>query len=147
MIGLFTVSDSRDGVTYCIATANACEGVKGRFYIPPQYREAVAALSAGDSFFGILDPVSGYGAIFYKIADGVADDEKVNIAHGLSIGDGLTVGKDCAIRGGLSVSGEITGGNASTSILLTSADTAGIVAAGASGSPLLLSVSVQMGGV
>lgn len=147
MVGIFTVSDERDGVTYCIAAAKAAEGVKGRFYVPPLYRDSVAKLSRGDSFFGILDTVSGYGAILYKLDDGVADGQAVNIAKNLKVGNGLTVDGDGTVRGSLSVSGSITGGNANTQIFLTPEDTAGIVAAGASGAPFVLNVSVQLGGL
>lgn len=147
MVGIFKVTDPRDGVSFCVASANACDGVNGRFYIPPLYRDAVARLARGDSFFGLLDTVSGYGAILYKLDDGVADGQAVNVSHALNVGDGLTVGKECTVRGGLSVDGSIVGGNASTQIFLTSEDTAGIVAAGASGAPLVLNVSVKMGGL
>lgn len=91
MIGLFEITDVRDAQTFCIAKSCMVESVKGRFYIPAEYRASVSTLSAGDVIFCVLDDSSGFGAILYKKDDGVAKDNTYNFNHDVAVGDNLVV--------------------------------------------------------
>ena len=156
MIGLFKITDKRDGESYVLAESQMEKAFKGKFYIPPIYRESCSNIANGDVIFGVLDDQSGFGAILYKVDDSITD------------GNSLTLTKDLKVNGDESVKGNIdasmnitakgnvectnmkansmiTGNSPNTTITLTAAHAALIVAAGLSGTAAPLSgVQVMM---
>lgn len=132
MIGWFKVTDKRDSQTFVECASNAVEGVKGRMYLPPLYRDSVSKLSVDDEVFCVLDDASGYGAILYKKDDGIAENNSFNLDKDLSVSG------DADINGMLTVDGEIVGSNSNATIVFTGVHTAAIVAAGANAQPVTL---------
>lgn len=121
MIGWFTITDKRDGQTYIQAKADAIKGVSAWLYIPPLYRDNVSTLQAGDSVFGVVDDASGYGAILYKKDDGITTNNT------LKVNNNLQLGGDATIAGTMQAAG-VKGKSANTTITLTAAHCADIVA-------------------
>lgn len=167
MIGWFTISDKRDGHTYCIASSDAVDGVKGRFYIPPLYRSSVAELSNGQRVFGVLDDASGFGAVLFKEDDQISKDNELSVAHDLAVGGKATISGDLTVQGSQTTQGNatisgflsatgaistqatISGNSPNTTINLTAAHAALIFAAALSGTAAPLAatpVIMQNGG-
>lgn len=132
MIGWFRVIDKRDSQTFVECASNAVEGVKGRMYLPPLYRDSVSNLSVNDEVFCVLDDASGFGAILYKKDDGIAKNNSFNLDNDLNVSG------DADIKGKLTVDGEIIGSNSNATIVLTGVHTAAIVAAGENAQPVTL---------
>lgn len=99
MIGLFKITDKRDGESYVLAESQMEKAFKGKFYIPPIYRESCSNIANGDIIFGVLDDQSGFGAILYKVDDNITD------------GNALTLTKDLVVNGDESVKGNISASN------------------------------------
>lgn len=74
MVGIFEITDVRDKTTYIIAKSKADKELFARFYIPPFYRDCCRKIKSGDTFFGFMDEVSGYGYICYLINDGLTNN-------------------------------------------------------------------------
>ncbi len=85
MIGLFKITDKRDSESYVLAESQMENAFKGKFYIPPIYRGSCSDLANGDIIFGVLDDQSGFGAILYKIDDGITNDSALNLSKDLAV--------------------------------------------------------------
>lgn len=135
MIGLFKITDKRDGQTYCIAESLAVDDVEGRFYYPPLYRDGIGDMSNGDIFFGVMDESSGYGAILYKKNDGIVNGEGMTMAHNLTVSGSASVTGKVTADAGFSTDATIKGNSPNTTITLTAAHCAAIVGGATSGVP------------
>lgn len=143
MIGLFKITDKRDGESYVLAESQMEKAFKGKFYIPPIYRESCSNIANGDVIFGVLDDQSGFGAILYKVDDNITDGSSITLAKDLVVNGDVDVSKNITAEGNvectdMNANGTITGNNMNTTIILTSAHAAAIVAAVTSGEPVSL---------
>lgn len=68
MLGLFKVIEFLDPKRVK-ARSIANEGVEGIFYLPPLNRQATSAIQTATRFYGIMDEVSGQGALLVAIDD------------------------------------------------------------------------------
>lgn len=144
MIGIFKIK-SIENSNMVIAESEMNNGFIGRFYIPPVYRESCSKLSTGDRIFGVLDDDSGFGALLFKFDDGITDNNALNLSNDLIVNGNsklqgtLDVFRDTTINGmtninnNLIVSGTITGNAPQSTINLTAAHAALILAAALSG--------------
>lgn len=133
MIGLFKISDKRDGSTFCIAESLASEGVSGRFFIPPLFRDAVSELRVRDTVFCVLDDSSGYGAILYKVEDGITDENTMRFSHSIDVKGDINAHGSVDVGVDLNVTGNIKGNAPNSTINLTPAHSALILASALSG--------------
>lgn len=85
MIGLFKVTNKRDGSRYVDAQSCMTPSIEGRFYIPFEYRDAVSTLSNGDDFFGVMDDATGFGAMLYKVDDGLTTSTSAKFANDVNV--------------------------------------------------------------
>lgn len=149
MIGLFKITDKRDGESYVLAESQMEKAFKGKFYIPPIYRESCSNIANGDVIFGVLDDQSGFGAILYKVDDNITDGSSITFTKDLvvngdeSVKGNVDVSKNITADGNvectdMNANGTITGNNMNTTIMLTAEHVAAIVAAATSGEPALL---------
>ena len=125
MIGLFKVSSISGQQVRAKSQMNSA--FEGTFYVPPLYRAECSSLASGDVFFGVLDDDSGLGAMLYKVSDGVTGSNALSLSKDLHVTGSETVGVN------LKVTGQITGNSTNTTINLTAAHAALIVASGLSG--------------
>lgn len=156
MIGLFKITDKRDGESYVLAESQMEKAFKGKFYIPPIYRESCSNIANGDVIFGVLDDQSGFGAILYKVDDNITDGSSITLAKDLvvngdeSVKGNIESSKNITAKGNvectdMNANGTITGNNMNATIMLTAAHAALIVAAAASGSAATLTgVQIMM---
>ena len=94
MIALFDVTDTtKHGPTICLARCKATPGIVGKLYVPFEYRGAVGSLSAGDSVFCVYDTAAGFGAVLFKIDDGIIDGDTMKVAHNADIAGTVTASK------------------------------------------------------
>lgn len=125
MIGLFKITNKRDGETYIIAESVMTKGFIGRFYIPPIYRESCSNLSDNDTFFGILDDQSGYGAILYKVDDNITSNNALNLSNELKVNGNVTTNDH--FKGTITLSTSVLS-QIATAMVLTSSPSGGAVA-------------------
>lgn len=150
MIGLFEITDKRDGETYILAKSKMENKFIGRFYIPPLYRSSCSNLSNGDIVFCIMDDDSGYGAVLYKVDDNITDKNGIILTNNLTVNKELNIQQDAqfngnidakiniSVNGNLNVGNTIKGKNLNATLNLTAAHCALIVASATSGSPAVL---------
>lgn len=162
MIGFFVFEEVPSVESPMVLAHSALnENIKGFFYTRSNDCKDVSSVQNGARFFGILDDSSGFGACLFIEGLDVETDNmllKHNIhVNGNSVVDGdseikgnttingdLNVYKNASISGKLDVVGNITtpaniSGNAfNSTITITAAHAASILAAGTSGVPPLV---------
>lgn len=69
MIGFFIVSRNPGRRGICTAHAEYDSEIKGTFFIPFLYRYPESNIRKDSKFFGVLDEVSGYGAMLAGVGD------------------------------------------------------------------------------
>lgn len=90
MIGFFIVIKTPAvGATMLTAYAEHDNAIEGIFYIPFLNRNGQSNIKKGSRFFGILDEVSGYGAILHGIGDA---DFAGKMSGSLQVEQDITVG-------------------------------------------------------
>lgn len=137
--GLFEIIDTRDKSTFIIAKSKSDESLVARFYIPPFYRQSCREMKSGDTFFGLMDVVSGYGYVCYLISDGLTDN------NGLHLDKGLTLGTD--LNASHVESNTIKSSASNCSFTLTAEQCAAIVASTQTGSPVPIThLTINLGG-
>ena len=139
-----------------LAHSSLNESIKGYFYVREADCSDVSSVNKGDTFFGVLDDSSGFGACLF-IKDLASESNALLLQKNLHVkgnatidgnsevqGD-QTVRKNTMINGKLDVIGNITtnamitGNSPNTTINLTAAHAALIMAAALSGADAPLS--------
>lgn len=152
MIGLFKITDKKDGESFVIAESQMEKAFKGKFYIPPIYRKSCSNIANGDIIFGLLDDQSGFGAILYKVDDKITDGNSLTLSKDLHVNGNIDVANNITAKGNiecanLTAHNNIVGNNMNSTINLTAAHAAAIVAAATSSVPVevpLTGVQIMM---
>lgn len=102
MIGLFKVLSFKENN---LISACSCmtEDVVGLFYLPPLARQATSNIQAESVFFGVLDDVSGFGALLVGFGDA---DFNGHFQYSISTDSSVTAGEDVNV-GSISLTGHI----------------------------------------
>lgn len=124
MIGFFIFEDTPSIESPLVLAHSALnDGIKGLFWVREMDCKDVSSVQKGDTFFGVLDDSSGYGAcLFIKDLKGESDS--------LLLQNSLHVKKDCKVdgkvevKGNLKVGGQITGKSSTTKLSLSPDDIA-----------------------
>lgn len=117
--------------------------LKGRFYVKDIDCKDISSVKKGDTFFGVLDDASGFGACLF-IKDLDVETDALLLQNNLHVKGSATVDGNTTVNGKLDVIGNIktnatiTGNSPNTTITLNSAQTALIVAMGLTASPATL---------
>ena len=124
--------------------------LKGRFYVKDIDCKDISSVKKGDTFFGVLDDASGFGACLF-IKDLDVETNALLLQNNLHVKGSATIDGNTTVNGKLDVIGNIktnatiTGNSPNTTINLTAAHAALIVAAGLTGTTAPLpSVQVMM---
>ena len=151
MIGFFKF-DEQPSVAKSLVLAHAVlnEGIKGYFYVREMDCKDTSSVSKGSEFFGVLDDASGFGACLF-VKDLQNESDAMLLQQNLHVKGNSTIDGDEAIKGNQTVTGNssingkldvtgniktsatITGNSPNTTINLTAAHAAMILAAGLSG--------------
>lgn len=145
-----------------LAHAALNEHIKGYFYVTAADGKDVSTVDKGSEFFGILDEASGYGACLY-IKDLDVESDALLLQHNLHVKGNTTIDGDEEVKGNTTIDGDeevkgstsvmgnasvngkldvvgniktvatVTGNSPNTTINLTAAHAALILAAGLSG--------------
>lgn len=153
MIGFFKC-DAKPDVKNPLVLAHSSlnDNIQGYFYFRESDCSDVSSIDKGSEFFGVLDDASGFGAcLFVKDLEveskAALMQNNLHVKGDTTIDGGLTVEGESNLRnntyvsGSLSVSGAIasqatiSGRSPNTSINLTAAHCAMMVAAGLTGAP------------
>ena len=157
MIGFYIFEEQPNvGKPLVLAHSALNENIKGYFYVRESDCSDVSSVAKGSTFFGVLDDSSGFGACLF-IKDLVTESDALLLQKNLHVkgnetidgnsevqGD-QTVRKNTMINGKLDVIGNITtnamitGNSPNTTINLTAAHAALIMAAALSGAAAPLS--------
>ena len=152
MIGFYIFEEQPNvGKPLVLALSALNENIKGYFYVRESDCSDVSSVTKGSTFFGVLDDSSGFGACLF-IKDLVTESDALLLQKNLHVkgnatvdgnsevqGD-QTVRRNTMINGKLAVIGNITtnamitGNSPNTTINLTAAHAALIMAAALSGS-------------
>lgn len=68
MVGVFIVDKFSDSIRV-EAHSKADDRIRGTFYLPPLNRQETSGIQSGTSFFGIVDEVTGMGALLVALED------------------------------------------------------------------------------
>ena len=104
MIGMFIIISFENSlmVKACSCMNNKIEGL---FYLPPLARQNTTNIGVDDIFFGVLDEVSGYGALIVAFDDA---DFKGRFDYDLHLTESITVDKNLDVGENATVNGETT---------------------------------------
>lgn len=102
MIGKFKILSFESSV---MVKACSCmnEAVEGLFYLPPLSRKTTSDITENDLFFGVLDEVSGYGALIVAFDDA---DFKGRFDYDLHCTESIKIDKNADIDGNASIDGD-----------------------------------------
>lgn len=158
MIG-FYIFEEQPSVKKPLVLAHSAlnENIKGYFYVRESDCSDVSSVSNGSTFFGVLDDSSGFGACLF-IKDLVTESDALLLQKNLHVKGNATVDGNSTVKGNAEVQGDqivrrnvtvngkldaigniatramITGNSPNTTINLTAAHAALIMAAALSGS-------------
>lgn len=100
-----------------LAHSSLNESIKGYFYVREADCSDVSSVDKGDTFFGVLDDSSGFGACLF-IKDLASESNSLLLQNNLHVkGNGV-------VDGNLSVKGQITGKSNVTKLIITADDMA-----------------------
>lgn len=140
-----------------LAHSSLNESIKGYFYVRESDCSDVSSVNKGDTFFGVLDDSSGFGACLF-IKDLASESDALLLQKNLHVKGNTTVDGNTTVKGNAEVQGDqtvrrnvtvngkldaignittramITGNSPNTTINLTAAHAALIMAAALSGS-------------
>lgn len=147
MLGFF-IFEQQPSVTKPLVKAHSAlnKDLKGYFYVRMMDSKDVSSVKSGDKFFGVLDDASGYGACMFVLGLDV-EENALLIQHNLHVkGDtqidgNETVNGNVTVMGSETVTGDVSTGaqfhgmNTATTLGITSAHCAVILAAAISGQP------------
>lgn len=104
MIGKFKIIEFQNSL---MVKACSCmnKKIEGLFYLPPLARQNTTNIDVDDIFFGVLDEVSGYGALIVAFDDA---DFKGRFDYDLHLTESITVDKNLDVGENATVSGETT---------------------------------------
>lgn len=104
MIGKFKIVEFQNSlmVKACSCMNNRIEGL---FYLPPLARQNTTNIDVDDIFFGVLDEVSGYGALIVAF-DGA--DFQGRFDYNLHLTESITVDKNLDVGENATINGETT---------------------------------------
>lgn len=145
MIGFFIFDDAPSVDNQLVkAHLELNKGIEGLFYVRISDCKDVSSVKSGDKFFGILDDSSGYGACIFIVGLDV-ESNTLLLTNNLHVKGNQTVDGNSDIKGNQTITGNldvtgniktgamITGNSPNTTINLTAAHAALILAAGMSG--------------
>ena len=157
MIGFYIFEEQPNvGKPLVLAHSALNENIKGYFYVRESDCSDVSSVAEGSTFFGVLDDSSGFGACLF-IKDLITESDALLLQKNLHVKGNATVDgnsevqgnqtvrKNTMINGKLDVVGNITtnamitGNSPNTTINLTAAHAALIMAAALSGAAAPLS--------
>lgn len=163
MIGFFVFEETPTvQQPLVIAHLKANDGVKGYFYTRTADASDLSTAATGSTFFGVLDDASGFGAcLFVQDLDVEADalllqknlhvkgnavvDTDLTVKQSATINGGETIKGTLTVHSNIKCDGQLTASSLNTSIALTAAHAAAIVAAASSGASVpLVGVRVDM---
>lgn len=145
MIGFF-IFDEQPTVSNSLVKGHLAlnQNIEGVFYVRSSDCADVCSVNSGDRFFGILDESSGYGAcLFIEGLD--VEKNALLLTNNLHVKGNQTVDGNSDVKGNQTITGNldvagniktgamITGNSPNTTISLTAAHAALILAAGMSG--------------
>jgi hypothetical protein len=147
-IGFYKIVEITNSELEVIAASVCTPEIKGRFLLPPLNRRSTSDIAVGDVFLGVLDDISGVGALLVMTEDG--HDFGHYFKYALKVDHDLTVTGDVEGRGaatfynsidttenitalGTLTSSSIDSSAATGAMTLTAVDCAAIVSAAASG--------------
>lgn len=151
MIGFFKFDDTPSvGSPLVLAHAVLNDAIQGYFYVRDTDCKDISSVSKGSEFFGVLDDTSGFGAcLFIKGLD--VESDAMLLQKNLHVKGNTTIDGNSEVKGNQTVTGNgsingkldvtgniktsamITGNSPNTTINLTAAHAALILAAGLSG--------------
>lgn len=151
MIGFFKLDDVPSvGSPLVLAHSSLNEDIKGYFYVREADCKDISSVSKGSEFFGVLDDASGFGACLF-IKDLDVESNAMLLRQNLHVKGNTTIDGNQNIKGNQTVTGNgsingkldvigniktsamVTGNSPNTTINLTAAHAALILAAGLSG--------------
>ena len=158
MIGFYIFEEQPNvGKSLVLAHSALNENIKGYFYVRESDCSDVSSVAKGSTFFGVLDDSSGFGACLF-IKDLVTESDALLLQKNLHVKGNETVDGNTTVKGNAEVQGDqtvkrnvtvngkldamgnitthamITGNSPNTTINLTAAHAALIMAAALSGS-------------
>ena len=152
MIGFYIFEEQPNvGKSLVLAHSALNENIKGYFYVRESDCSDVSSVTKGSTFFGVLDDSSGFGAcLFVKDLDTESDalllQKNLHVKGNVTIDGNSEVQGDQTVKRNVTVNGKldamgnvtthamITGNSPNTTINLTAAHAALIMAAALSGS-------------
>lgn len=151
MIGFFKFGDAPSvDAPLVLAHSSLNEDIKGYFYVRETDCKDISSVNKGSEFFGVLDDASGFGACLF-IKDLDVESNALLLQNNLHVKGNITIDGNQNIKGNQTVTGNgsingkldvigniktsamVTGNSPNTTINLTAAHAALILAAGLSG--------------
>lgn len=108
MIGVFTIEKFLDK-RRVKAKSQLAPDVHGVFFLPPLNRKDTSDIAVDDEFFGIMDDVSGLGALLCAIDH----DFKGRFDYDLTVRSSVKVTGDVKAEGNVQATGDVTAGTIS----------------------------------
>lgn len=139
MIGFF-IFDEAPNVNKQLVLAHSSlnENLKGYFYVRETDCDDVSDNSIGKEFFGVLDDASGFGACLF-VKDLTLEANALLLQKNLHVKGNSRIEGKLDVVGNIKTEAMVTGRSPNTTISLTAAHAALILAAALSGTPAPLS--------